>query len=156
MLSRRPPDSDAAADNPVYLTAAFSLSSVLVISLYITVRRLIGQRADCPGAESLSFAEDNLRVSMGPALVLSREVKVDIRLFVALESKECLERDIESVLCQRFPADRAFFVRHITAGHTRKLLYLSRVKIIIMAFCTVIMRAQRIYLRDTRHCGHQG
>ena len=88
VLSRRSSHTDAASHNPVYLTAAFANAPVLVIALHIAVSRLIGQCADCSGTEGLPFSENNFRIGMRAALVLSREIQVDIRLLVTLKAEE--------------------------------------------------------------------
>ena len=92
---------------------------------------------------------------MRAALVLSREIQVDIRLLVTLKAEEGFKWNIEAVLFKRFPADRAIFIRHVTASHTCKFPDLLGIKIKIMTIGAVIMRAERVYFRDTRHCGHQ-
>ena len=56
-------------------------------------------------------------------LVLTREVQIDIRLLVALESKEGLERNVKSRFRQLFSTDRTDAVGHITPRHTCILLY---------------------------------
>ena len=51
-----------------------------------------------PARERLTGAENNLCVFVRLTLVITGEVQVDIRLFVSLESKERLKRDIKSHL----------------------------------------------------------
>ena len=74
MLSRCTPDADTSLNDPVDLTISLSLSMLLKIILHIAVGRLICQSTDGSRAERLSFPEDNLRVVMGTALVLTGEV----------------------------------------------------------------------------------
>ena len=74
MLSRCPSDADTTLNDPVDLTVSLPLSVLLKIILHITVRRLVRQRTDRPRAERLAFTENNLRVVMRTALVLTGEV----------------------------------------------------------------------------------
>ena len=55
--------------------------------------------------------------------------------------QECFKRDIKTVFFQRFTANRTGFIRHITAGLAGIGFYIRGIKIIIMAFHTIIMRA---------------
>ena len=89
------------------------------------------------------------------ALIFSGEIQVDIRLFVAVKSKECFKWNIVTFLNQLFPAIWALLRRHIASGTSGVFFYLLRIEIYIMAFFTVIMCRQRIYLRDTGHCRHK-
>ena len=52
---------------------------------------------DCSGSENLTLAEKCFGVFMDYRLILARKVKVNIRLFIALKSKECFKRNIMSV-----------------------------------------------------------
>ena len=84
-------------------------------------------------------------------LVITGEVQVDIRLFVSLESKERLERNVKSGFFQRLAAVRADGVRHIASGTADVLFDARRIELAVMARLAVVMRAQRVYLRDSRH-----
>ena len=71
MLSGRSPDADAACDNPVDLAAPLALSPLLIVFFHISKGRLICQSTDGSGPEGLPLAENDLRVVVGPALILS-------------------------------------------------------------------------------------
>ena len=88
MLSGASSDSRTARDDPVDLTGALLISTLLVVIFHVAKGGLIRQRGDGSGAEGLSGAEDYLRIFMGLTLVFTGEVQVDIRLLVALEAEE--------------------------------------------------------------------
>ena len=67
---------------------------------------LILVSADRSGLERMSTAEQYTYIGMRSRLILTGEVKIDIRLLVALESEERLERDILSVRDQLLSALR--------------------------------------------------
>ena len=140
MLSRGTPHAHTALDDPVDLTVPFPVPALFIIVFHITISCLIRQRTDGSRPEGLSLSENNLRIIVGMALVLTGEVQVDIRLLISLKSKERLKWNVVSVLFQHGPTHRAFLIRHITSGHTGVFLYLFRIKIGIMAFGAVIMR----------------
>ena len=98
MLSGRSADADTSLYDTVDLTVSLVDTALLVIILDITECRFIGKCTDRTGTEGLSLTENNLTVRMRFTLVLTGEVQVDIRLLISLESKECLKRDIKSVL----------------------------------------------------------
>ena len=93
---------------------------------------------------------------MSLGLVLTGEIQVDIRLLVSLESQERLKRNIKSVFMELFSAHRAQLVRHIDSRLTGIGLNLITVKVHIMAFAAIIMGAQGVNLRDSRHSRHKG
>ena len=141
MLSGTAAHADTAHDDTVNLTVALVLSSLLIVILHVAERRLIRKRCNRARAEGLPGAEDNLRILMRLRLVLAGEVQVDIRLLVSLESKEGLKGDVKALLVQRFTADRTDLVRHIDSGSSGICLYLVAVKVGIMAFTAIIVRA---------------
>ena len=155
MLTGCTSDTDASAGNPVQLAGTFMLFMLFVIMHGITVSRLICQCTNGSRTESLAFTEDNLRISMRLTLIITGEVQVNIRLFVALESKEGFERNIMSLLHQRLSAYRADPVFHITAGTARKTFDIVRIKIHIVTFRAQIMGLQGINLCNTGHIGNE-
>ena len=78
---------------------------------------------------------------MGLTLIFSGKVQVDIRLLVSLEAKEGFKRDVKAILHQGFPANRAELIRHIAACIAGILLYLRRIKVIVMAIWTSVVGA---------------
>ena len=92
-------------------------ATLFIIIFHITKRRLICQRTDRSGTESLSFTKNNLRIFMCLSLILPGEVQVDIRLFVSLKSQESLKRNIKPLFSSdAFSAHRAYLIRHVTTG----------------------------------------
>ena len=156
MLSGTPSDSSTPLDNPVNLAVSLPLSPLLIVILHIAERRLICQGSYRARTVGLASAEDDLRILVGVTLIVAREVKVNIRLLVPLESKERLERNIESVLNQLLPADRAVLIRHIPSAAAGKCPHFFRLEVAVMAMLAVVMRAQGIYLGNSRHRRHEG
>ena len=140
MLSGTAPDPGTSFRDPLDLAAALALFPLLVIVLYKTVSRLVGQRTDGPGLECMPFPEKHFRIFMGLGLIVPGEVQVDIRLLVSLESEECLEGDVKSGFHQRLAAYRAGLVRHIITAASRIGSHFIRIKIAVMAFTAVVMR----------------
>ena len=84
---------------------------------------------------------------MSTRLVLAREVKIDIRRFVAVKSKEGLERDIVSVTEHIRSAVGTILLRKVESRTVNTV----KQKLAVLALGTDVMRRQRIYLRDSRH-----
>ena len=74
-------------------------------------------------------------------LVFPGKIKVDIRFFIPLKSKERFKGNIKAILFQRSPANRAFLIRHITSGPPGKSLHFFRIEIAVMAFLAIVMGA---------------
>ena len=153
MLPCCTPDSSASLYNSINLAVTFMHAALFKIVLHITECSLLRKGTDGSCFEGLAFAKDNLCVSVGICLVFTGEVKVNIRLFISLESKKSFERDIKSFFLHLCSALRANLVRHIASCHTCIFLYFRRIKITVFAvrIRAEIMRWQRIYLCDTGH-----
>ena len=148
---------DASGRNSLDLAATLDLSLLLVILHDKAIGRLIRQTGDGSCAESIALAKEYFCVGMCMALVLAGEVQVNIRLLIALEAKERLERDIKSVFLHLRSALRAVLVRHITSGTTGIGLDLIGIEIAVLAVRADIVRTQRIYLRNVGHgCRERG
>ena len=145
-----------ALNDSVYLTLSLTYSDSVKVLLNKTVSRLISKRSYGSGSEGLSVAKDNLCIFVGLGLILSGEVKVNIRLLVTLKSKEGLERNIKAVLVHLGSTLRAHLIRHITARVSAVSLNLLRIKVRIFAVRTNIVRTQGVNLRDSRSKGHKG
>ena len=156
MLPGTAPDPGAAYRDPLNLTAALPLLTFLIIILYKSISRLVSQRADRSRLKSVSFTEQDFCVFMGLCLIISGKVQVDVRLLVSLETEECLKRNIKAGFNKRLAAHRAVLIRHVKSAASGKCPYLVRLKVTVMALFAVIVRAQRIYLRDSRHGGNKG
>ena len=156
MLTGTASYSGTSGSNTVNLTGPLVNATFFKIILHVTEGRLIRQGCNGSGTEGLSRAEDNLSIFMRLGLVLTGEIQVDIRLLVSLESQERLKRNIKSVLVKLFSAHRTYLVRHIDSRLTGIGLNLITVKVHIMAFAAIIMGAQGVDLRDSRHGRHKG
>ena len=123
MLSCGTADSGASLYNSINLTVTFMHAALFEIVFHITERRLLRKGTDGSCFEGLAFTEDNLCVSVGVCLVFTGEVKVNIRLFISLESKESFERDIKSLFLHLSSTLWTDLVRHIASCHTCIFLY---------------------------------
>lgn len=140
MLSGTSADSRTPLYDTVNLTFSFTLSMFLVIILYITECGLVRQCTYRSGTECLTRTKDNLCILMRITLIISREVQVNIRLFISLESKESLERNIKSIFYKLLSTYRTYTVRHIPSAASGKFSDFFRIKITVMTFLTVIVR----------------
>ena len=107
MLSGTAPDTRAPLQQAFDLAVSLCCSLALKEVFYVTVCSFFRNRSDGSGFKCLLMAEDHLRVGVCLTLVFSGEVKVDIRLFIPLESEESLEGNIKAVFFHRFAAFRA-------------------------------------------------
>ena len=113
MLSRCSLYTCTASNKTVYLRIVQYKMMVVHISFYITVGCFIRKRAYCSGLENMALAEKHLCIGMSLLLVFAGKVKVNIRLFVTVESEEGFKRNVVSVLTHHCSALRAGFVRHV-------------------------------------------
>ena len=139
MLTSTSPHSGTSGSDTVDLAGPLMNATFFKIILHITESSLIRQGCNGSGTESLSCAEDNLRVFMRLGLVLTGEVQVDIRLLISLESQERLERNIEAILMKLLSTHRADLVRHIDSRFTGVGFDLFTVEIHIMTLAAIIM-----------------
>ena len=140
MLPGASADPRTAKHDTVNLTFAFALSPLDKIILHIAKRRLIRQRPDGSCPIGLASPEYDLRIFMRKTLIISGEIQIDIRLLISLESKECLEGDVEPVLQQRLTAYGTGFIRHVPSTPSGIFSHFLGIKITVMAFLTIIMR----------------
>ena len=157
VLPCRPAHPGTSLYNPINFTISLMDAPLFKIIFHIPERCLICQRSDRPRPERMSLSKDYLCIFVRITLIFSGKIKVNIRLLVSLESQKRLKRNIKAFFHQRFPADRTGSVRHIAAcfPQLRVMLYLRRIKIAEMAFFAIIMRRQRIYLRNSGHRCHK-
>jgi len=139
MLTGTSPHSGTSGSDTVDLAGPLMNATFFKIILHITESSLIRQGCNGSGTESLSCAEDNLRVFMRLGLVLTGEVQVDIRLLISLESQERLERNIKAILMKFLSTHRADLVRHIDSRFTGVGFDLFTVEIHIMTLAAIIM-----------------
>ena len=140
VLPRTSADSSTSLHDPVNFAIPLSASPFLIIILHKSKGRLICQGSDGPGTEGLSLSKNNLSILMRVTLIVSGEIQVDIRLFVSLKSKECLKRNIKSILNQRMSADRTVLIFHVPSTAPGKSSHFLRIKITVMAVRTIVMR----------------
>ena len=151
MLPRCPSHAGTSFYDTVDLAGTLPLAAFFVIIFHVTKCRLLGKRTNCSGTVSLAFSENNLGIAVSISLIITREIQVDIRLFVSLKSKECFKWNIKSFFSKLRSADRAGLIRHVTSGSSCIGFHILGIKIAVVAFLTIIMRTQRIYLGDPRH-----
>ena len=101
---------------------------------------LILVSADRSGLERMSTAEQYTYIGMRSRLILTGEVKIDIRLLIAVESEERLERDILSVRNELFAAFRTVLRRQVIT----RTVYTRIIKFCVIALWTSVMRRQRV------------
>ena len=124
MLSRRTSDTFTAFCDTCYLAVAADDIMLFKIMLNQSVCCLVRKTRYCTGSECLACAKDYFRIFMSLGLVLTGEVKVDIRLLVSLKPEECLKGYIKAVFLKWLAASGAYLVRHIASCHTCILLYI--------------------------------
>ena len=93
---------------------------------------------------------------MGIGLIITREVQIDIRLFITFKSQKCLKRYVISVFFQRRSAFGTDSIRQIPPAVDISLFDPFGFKLTVMAFRTVIMSRERIDFRDPRHGRDKG
>ena len=100
VLSRGLFNSNDGADHVIDLGKTHFQLVFLEVLCNVSVCSLIGKGAQRSRTENVFFTEKLLGVFMHSSLHLAREVKVDIRGFIAIETKEGLERNVVTVAYQ--------------------------------------------------------
>ena len=113
MLSGRSLNTGTSLYQSVHFRIMQSNVMVFNIFFYISECRFIGKGSYGSCLEYVSLSEKDFRIRMGLLLIFSREVKVDIRLLVAVKSKECFKGYIVAVFFHHCSAFRAGLIRHI-------------------------------------------
>ena len=147
MLARRRFDAHAAMREAVDVRAVLSHAFFLKELLDIAERRLVGDGLNRARTIDIVLAEEDFRVLVCRRLIRTREIQVDVRHFVAIETEENGERDVVAVLDERRAADRADLVRQVVAAAIGTV----RDELAVLAVRAAPMRRQRIDLRDARH-----
>ena len=106
MLSCCPSYINTALCDTLYLTSSFYLSTFFKILKYISVSSLFCNCTNSSRLESLSFAKYNLCIGMCLTLILIREIKINIRLFISLKTKESFKWYIKTKLIKLMSALR--------------------------------------------------
>ena len=86
MLSGCSSDSRTAFRNSCYFTSSLLNSTLFTIFSNICFSGFLGNCTDCSCSESLSLTKDNFRIFMCLTLIFTGEIKVNIRLFITLET----------------------------------------------------------------------
>ena len=107
--------SDAALDESLFLRTLNGHAFFVKPFFDEAVGGLIGESTDCTCLENVLSAEKSFGILMRLRLEIAGEVKVDIWLFIAVETEEGLERDIVAVTDKRFAADLAVLRRQVEA-----------------------------------------
>ena len=139
-----------------HLTTPFYLLMLFVIFVHISKCGFLCQRTNRSRTECLSLSKKFLCISMCFGLILTREIQINIRLFIAIETKECLKRNIVSFLRHQRATLWAFPVRHITTRLSFELFYKIRIKIRKITLRTDVVCRKWIYFRDTCHRRNKG
>ncbi len=116
------------------LTPALTDSFILIIMRHKTIRCLIRQSTNGPRTEGLAFSENNLRIGCAPGSGTRRKSSGRYPApYRPLNPRNVSNGMSNPSFFQRFSALWTYLIRHITARHTRKLLYVFGIKIVIMA-----------------------
>ena len=89
---------------------------LLQVLFHEAVGGLFRHGTDGTGPEHLGLSEHLDGVAVGPGLILTGEVQVDIRHLAAAEAQEGLKGDVKAVLDVFGAAHRADLVRHVRAA----------------------------------------
>ena len=137
----------------VYIVFAGIYVIVLNVMLYVAEGGLLSYGSYRAGLVYVLFTEDLSHIPVGHRLVFAREVEVDIRLLVPLESEECGERYVEAFLLHACPAFRTHFLRHVVAY----VVFARLVRPLeMLALRADIMRCERINLSYPGHRSRKG
>ena len=79
---------DTAVDQSLYLGSISGLAAFIEVLSHITVSGLIRNSTDSSCLEHVILTEEFFGILMYLALTVTRKVKVDIRRFIAIETKE--------------------------------------------------------------------
>ena len=152
MLARRRLDAHAAMGKPVDIGNMLLDALFLEELLDIAKGRLIGDSLDGTCAVDVVLAEEHLGILMCDWLIGTREVQIDIRDLIAIETEEDGKGDIMAVLDERLAADRTGHVRQVIAAAIGTIGN----ELAVLAVRAAPMRRQRIYLGDARHRRDEG
>ena len=111
-----------------------------------------GYCRNCSRFEHIILTEELFRVTVRFWLILTAEVKVDIRHFVAFKAKKCFKRNFVTFLIHKSTAFGTVFWRHIKAWAVTTVCD----ELAVFAVWTYIVRTKRINLRNTGHSSYEG
>ena len=116
MLTGGPFDTDKLWDEAFDKSRPFGFVAVFIVLLNVAISRLIGNGSQRAGAEDIIPTKEVFCVFMGPRLVFTGEVQIDIRNFIPVESQKDGKRDIVAILDHHGPAFRASLVSKVKTG----------------------------------------
>ena len=148
MLTGRPLDALAAGGQTLTLGTGHALDAFFfAITADVAERRFLCDCGDRAGTEDVILTEDLAGKQMGGRLIVAREVQVDIRDFVAVETEEGLKRNVLSVADHLLTAFRTVLIRQVIAGG----IFVGIRPFQMVTVRTDIMRRHRVDFRDTGH-----
>lgn len=103
MLTGGPFDTDKLWDESFDKSRPFGFVAVFIVLLNVAISRLIGNGSQRAGAEDIIPTKEVFCVFMGPRLVFTGEVQIDIRNFIPVESQKDGKRDIVAILTIMVP-----------------------------------------------------
>ena len=141
--------SDAALDESVFLRTLNGHAFFVKPLLDEAVGGLIGESTDCTCLENVLGAEKGLGILMRLRLEITREVEVDIGLFIAVETEECFKRNIVTVADERFAANFTVLRRQVEARAYRAV----HEECTLLAVFAQVVRHKRVDLGYPRREG---
>jgi len=114
VLAASPLDPRTSGDQTIHLRLALSHTTFLQVFLHKAVGRLISNSAYRTGSEHMSLTKQFLGVLMGPGLVITREVQVNIRNLVTFKPQKHLKGDIKAIFFIQGMAIGTFFIGQVS------------------------------------------
>ena len=150
MLARGTLDAGAAQRQAVLFRVVDRSPPLIQILFDVTVGRLVLNTGDGAGLEHVGLAEQLLRVAVDVGLILAREVQVNIRLLVAVKTKESLERDVVAV--HQHPGAA---VGAVLVGQVEAVVHAAiGDELTVLALGAAVVGRQTVDLRDSGEVGH--
>jgi len=148
VLSRRHLHVLAALGDALALRAPKRLTQLFFENTNVFKRRALRNAADRSRAKRVAAPEHFFDVFVRNRLVLTGEVQVDIRRFVAVEPQKDLKRNVKARFFILRAADRAILIWHVDAAGVCQTV---DVEVAVFALRADIVRLERIDLRDAGH-----
>ena len=150
MLAGGTLDAGTAQRQAVLFRVVDRSPPLIQILFDVTVGRLVLNTGDGAGLEHVGLAEQLFRVAVDVGLVLAREVQVNIRLLVAVETKEGLERDVVAV--HQHPGTA---VGAVLVGQVEAVVHAAiGDELAVLALGAAVVGRQTVDLRDSGEVGH--
>ena len=150
MLAGGTLDAGTAQRQAVLFRVVDRSPPLIQILFDVTVGRLVLNTGDGAGLEHVGLAEQLFRVAVDVGLILAREVQVNIRLLVAVETKEGLERDVVAV--HQHPGTA---VGAVLVGQVEAVVHAAiGDELAVLALGAAVVGRQTVDLRDSGEVGH--